>query len=117
MKLYFTFADLDGRCSNINVTEVDEAYVDLVLQGCNGVAVDPDTVQFPAYIEEGVLHPCADYSLDALPLPCTVVIEDQQYPCTEQPTFSFDAPGTYRITVIPESNHYKVKAFSYEYQP
>lgn len=41
-----------------------------------------------------------DYTLDALPLPCTVEIEEVEYELTEQPpAFEFDAPGEYTIRV------------------
>lgn len=46
-----------------------------------------------------VLAPKADYTLDALPLPCTVTIEGVEYSVTEQPTFAFNYPGTYTISV------------------
>lgn len=41
-----------------------------------------------------------DYTLDDLPLPCTIEIEEVEYVLTEQPSsFEFDAPGEYTISV------------------
>lgn len=49
--------------------------------------------------ETGTLHKKADYTLDSLPLPCTITIEGEVYEVNKQPTFDFDAPGTYTIEV------------------
>ncbi|MBM7455166.1 hypothetical protein HNR62_001026 [Oceanisphaera litoralis] len=49
--------------------------------------------------DEAMVQPKGDYKLEALPLPCAISIEDVTYPCTEQPEFEFDAPGTYLIQV------------------
>ena len=62
------------------------------------------------------LAPRRDYALDALPLPCTVWIEGQEYRCHEQPEFVFDAPGTYEIRV-DAGPQYLEKVFQYDYQP
>ncbi len=43
------------------------------------------------------------YTLDALPLPCTLKIDGERYDITEQPDLSFEWPGAYVINVIPES--------------
>jgi len=43
------------------------------------------------------------YTLDALPLPCTLKIDGERYNITEQPELSFEWPGAYAINVIPES--------------
>lgn len=57
-----------------------------------------------------------DYELTSLPLPCTIRIEGQEYPCTEQPVFKFDAPGKYIICVDPGPRYLK-KEFTLDYQP
>lgn len=63
---------------------------------------------------EGQHRACEDYSLDALPLPCEIVIEGVEYSVTEQPEFEFDAPGEYRVLVKPRNGQFKVKEFSIE---
>lgn len=50
-------------------------------------------------VTTGYLLKRADYTLDALPLPCVVTIEGVEYPCSEQPVFEFDAPGRYTVRV------------------
>lgn len=45
------------------------------------------------------IKPKQDYTLEALPLPCTVEIEGVRYPVEGQPDFEFDAPGRYEIEV------------------
>tara|TARA_R110001583_G_scaffold34551_1_gene115853 strand:- start:5056 stop:5403 length:348 start_codon:yes stop_codon:yes gene_type:complete len=40
-----------------------------------------------------------DYTIDALPLPCTVTIEGVEYAVTEQPTLTFNYPGTYVVKI------------------
>ncbi|MAY42272.1 hypothetical protein [Neptuniibacter sp. UBA847] len=40
-----------------------------------------------------------DYTIDALPIPCTARIEDIEYSITSQPTFEFDSPGDYEIEI------------------
>lgn len=62
------------------------------------------------------IRPKEDYSLDALPLPCAVTIEGVEYPCTEQPTFEFDAPGRYLIRV-DAGPRYLIKEFTLENSP
>jgi len=57
-----------------------------------------------------------DFSLEALPLPCTIWIEGQEYRCHEQPEFVFDAPGTYEI-YVDAGPQYLEKVFRYDYQP
>lgn len=54
----------------------------------------------------------ADYTLDALPLPCKVWIEGVEYDVTEQPTFAFSQPGTYEIVVDAGVKHL-LKRFMY----
>ncbi|MFV1943501.1 hypothetical protein VPH49_22055 [Pseudomonas luteola] len=70
------------------------------------------------YIDLESLRPLSrqDYPLEALPLPCTVTIQGVDYYCETQPTFTFDAPGTYEIWVRPAAQ-YLSKVFTYEYQP
>ncbi|MCT7656177.1 hypothetical protein MBH78_19185 [Oceanimonas sp. NS1] len=59
----------------------------------------------------GTVRVKGDYPLNALPLPCTVTIEGVAYPCTEQPTFEFAAPGNYLIQVDAGPRYLK-KEFS-----
>ncbi|MEH6626964.1 MAG: hypothetical protein V7739_10995 [Motiliproteus sp.] len=58
------------------------------------------------------ITPKADYTLAALPLPCTLTIEGIDYPVTEQPTFAFNYPGTYTIEV-DAGPAYLAKSFDY----
>ena len=53
------------------------------------------------------VHALTDYTLDSLPLPCTLTIEGIEYACTEQPTFSFAQAGDYRIYVDAGPAYYK----------
>jgi hypothetical protein len=57
-----------------------------------------------------------DFTLESLPLPCTVTIEGVEYPVTEQPTFEFSAPGIYLVQVDAGPAYLK-KEFSLDYQP
>jgi hypothetical protein len=59
---------------------------------------------------EPKIMPKEDYTLEALPLPCTVTIEEVEYLCTEQPTFEFNYPGTYTVSV-DAGPRYLVKEF------
>ncbi len=54
-----------------------------------------------SYVDLATLtvKPRQDYSLDTLPLPCTLTIEGVQYPCEQQPELSFEQPGSYQISV------------------
>ena len=53
-----------------------------------------------------------DYTLDNLPLPCTITIEGISYEVTEQPTFEFDVAGEYTIEVDAGVEYLK-KEFKY----
>lgn len=49
-----------------------------------------------------------DYTLEALPLPCVLTIEDIEYSIAEQPDgFGFDAPGRYEIECDPGVKYVK----------
>lgn len=54
-----------------------------------------------------------DYLLDALPMPCVLTIEGQEYPCTDQPTLNLSPAGTYEISVDAGPKYLK-KTFTYE---
>lgn len=41
----------------------------------------------------------ADYTISTIPVPCTAYIEEIEYTITSSPTFEFDAPGDYEITI------------------
>lgn len=77
----------------------------------------PEPVSGDLFAKDGKLVPRIDYSIDALPLPCKVIIDGVEYDVTEQPTFEFDAPGTYLITVEPDDPKFMTKVFEYDYQP
>ena len=70
-----------------------------------------DTEEY--YVSGSKLLLKKDYSLETLPLPCIIEIEDQTYEVTEQPEFEFDIPGTYTIRVMPDSPQYLEKEFEY----
>ena len=53
------------------------------------------------------------YTLDALPLPCVLKIDGERYDITEQPSLSFEWPGTYVINVIPASPAYLEMEFTH----
>ena len=53
-----------------------------------------------------------DYTLENLPLPCTITIEGVSYEVTEQPTFEFDVAGEYIIEVDAGVEYLK-KEFKY----
>lgn len=57
-----------------------------------------------------------DYTLESLPIPCTITVEGVVYECNEQPTFVFDAPGIYTISVDAGPAYY-LRDFTYDYQP
>jgi hypothetical protein len=97
---------------------VDPALLDNYLQPPVASIVDVDRVPDvdSEFWDGQQLAPRKDFSLDALPLPCTVWIEDQEYRCHEQPEFVFDAPGTYEIHV-DAGPQYLEKVFQYDYQP
>lgn len=59
--------------------------------------------------------PRIDYTVDSLPLPCSIYIEGVEYPVTEQPVFEFDAPGVYVIGVDAGAA-YLEKVFAIDYQ-
>lgn len=65
---------------------------------------------------EPTITPKGDYTLEALPLPCTVTIEGVEYQVTEQPTFQFNYPGTYKISV-DAGVRYLRREFDFDYQP
>lgn len=69
----------------------------------------------PGFYENGSIHPFIDYSLESLPVPCTVVIEGIAYMVTEQATFEFNYPGTYQLCVDPGPRYLK-KVFTIDYQ-
>lgn len=54
-----------------------------------------------------------DYSFNALPLPCTLIIEGVEYPCNEQPEISFDAPGEFTV-IVEAGGPYLRKEFRFE---
>lgn len=83
----------------------------------NFIEIQPEQLPLPpSYAEAGIIYLQGDYTLEALPLPCTVTIEGIDYPVTEQPTFEFNAEGVYTITV-DAGYKYPVKEFEIDYQP
>lgn len=75
--------------------DCDEIYVDLVTMKC---------------VDKG------DYTLEILPMPCTLTIDGVDYYCETQPTLHFDFADTYVIHV-DAGLRYKKKEFNYDYQP
>lgn len=75
-----------------------------------------DTTHYVNLDADPVITPKGDYTLESLPLPCTVTIEGVEYAVTEQPTFSFNYPGTYIISV-DAGVRYLQKEFEIDYQP
>lgn len=67
-------------------------------------------------VQSGKVTSKQDFTLEQLPLPCTVTIEGTEYPVTEQPVFEFDAPGQYLIQVDAGPRYLK-KEFTLDYQP
>ena len=57
--------------------------------------------------------PRKTYTLDGLPLPCVLKIDGERYDITEQPSLSFEWPGTYAINVIPASPAYLEMEFTH----
>lgn len=58
------------------------------------------------------IHPRQDYTLDALPLPCEIMVEGQSYQVNEQPVFNFPRAGEYRI-YVSAGPQYLEKEFVY----
>ncbi|GAA3704449.1 hypothetical protein GCM10022421_09070 [Oceanisphaera sediminis] len=79
--------------------------------------VDDDVRDDTHWIDDAATpQPKADYTLEALPIPCTVTIEGVEYHCTEQPEFEFDAPGTY-VILVDAGPRYLRKEFNIENTP
>lgn len=88
-----------------------------VAEGQSVIAADfvvPTNTHYVVH-ETGTLHEKADYTLEALPLSCTVTIEGVTYEVTEQPVFEFDLPGTYTIQV-DAGPRFLQKEFTIDYQ-
>lgn len=83
-QLYCDESSIHGQLS------VSEDY--LVLDALEGSEND-------YYVQDKLLVKKQDYTLDNLPLPCTITIEGVPYEITEQPTFEFDVAGEYLIEV------------------
>ena len=67
---------------------------------------------FYVNIQEKEIIARQDYTLENLPLPCTITIEGISYEVTEQPTFEFDVVGEYIIEVDAGVEYLK-KEFKY----
>ena len=62
----------------------------------------------PHYINNGgEVTPCESFTIDSIPLPCVITIEGVKYEVTTEPTFEFDAPGTYEIHVDAGAKYIK----------
>lgn len=69
------------------------------------------------YLEAGEIKGCVDYTVETIPVPAFIYIEGVEYYVTETPSFQFNSPGQYEITVFPENSNYANKVFQYAYQP
>lgn len=114
MKHVFYVVDEGDGVNSLCEVVLAPGKVDAYLEAVGGIEVPPDQ-PLPAFVEDGVVYPAEDYSLAAVPLPCTITIEGVEYECHEQPVFEFDAPGTYVIKVDAGPRYLK-KVFNYDYQ-
>ena len=64
--------------------------------------------------QTGRFIPKQHFTLDAIPLPATAIIEDEQYELTDQPTFEFSEPGEYEVTINAGPAYY-VETFTVDY--
>lgn len=75
-----------------------------------------DTADYVNLDAVPVIMAKSNYTLEALPLPCTVTIEGVEYEVTAQPEFTFNYPGTYKIKVNA-GVRFLEKEFEIDYQP
>lgn len=98
------------RCALHNITAEQAELQRLSMNEAHCLEVDGliDNAQF--YIDETVsphaLSVRQSYSLDVIPLPSTIYVDEARYDVTEQSGFDFIYPGDYKIRVVPESPAY-----------
>ena len=85
--------------------------------GESWIVCDDDTDESAVWVDinsvPAVIAQRQTYTLDALPLPCVLKIDGERYDITEQPSLSFEWPGTYVINVIPASPAYLEMEFTH----
>lgn len=115
--MFIIYEQISGEIiSQINIPNSD---LDLnVKDGCGVIfSVLPlDNNVFYIDHETGKEIERLDYEYGEMPLPCVITIDNKTYNITEQPTFEFDAPGTYTIKVDAGPRYLK-KEFTIAYQP
>lgn len=112
---YLIYDTRDGRISRRIMCAPDQIEPQLAA-GEAYLEGDQRDDQFYVDMASRSVRPKRDFSLSALPLPCTLTIEGQQYRCATQPELMFDIPGTYRIAV-DAGPQFKQKVFDYAYPP
>lgn len=115
MSFYYVLYDAVGNITNTGSVSQE---IDLpVRTGRTTLVSDQEYILGQVFVDlttETIL-PKSDYTLDTLPLPCTLTIEGVDYYCTEQPTFEFNYPGVYKIKVDAGAAFLK-KEFEIDYQ-
>ncbi|WP_394165131.1 hypothetical protein [Neptunomonas phycophila] len=105
------------RCALYKITG-EQAELQRAVMGESSVLATDDAIDNTAhYVDESTtphtIAPRQAYTLDALPLPCVLKIDGERYDITEQPSLSFEWPGTYVINVIPASPAYLEMEFTH----
>ena len=109
----FIVHNLDGKILRSGACE--EEFIALQASGEDEIAISTENYVdvMLMFVKEGELQEKKDYTLQNLPIPCHIRIENEEYFAETQPIFEFDTPGTYIIRVIPDSVQYLEKEFEY----
>lgn len=105
--MYINYDDVGNIIRQVSV---DDSYFNNTLYVEGNTFLD-DLVLYVDINSKNIL-PKQDYTLENLPLPCTITIEGVSYEVTEQPTFEFDVAGEYIIEVDAGVEYLK-KEFKY----
>lgn len=106
------YALYDSRKRILSVQEQDE----LLPIPPNSIEVDStfSTVN-PLYLNtNNIAVRQQGYSLNAIPIPSTILIEGVEYRCNSQPEFKFDVDGEYIIHVYPDDGSFQDMVFFYD---
>ncbi len=105
------------RCALYNIS-AEQAELQRAAMGESNVLATDDAIDNSIrYVDESTtphtIAPRQAYTLNALPVPCTLKIDGERYDITEQPDLSFEWPGAYVINVTPASPAYLDMEFTH----
>jgi hypothetical protein len=113
---YTVYAQLDGEIL-WSGTCAEEDYPALYVPD-DAVVIPKESDALTQYVEllSEEIKDKGDYTLDNLPLPCKITIDDQVYDCEVQPILTFPVAGSYVVSVDAGVKYFK-KEFILEYTP